>query len=81
MRKTQLVCVQQFIDAKADEIVQIFRNAPDNEKEKVITIMCEINPSNTTKYEQIRVQQNQNNPNQQSPMGGGNSGGGYNTQF
>ena len=81
--KTQLICVQHFIDAKADEIVQIFKNAPDNEKEKVISIMCEINPSNTNKYEQIRVQQNQNTPNQQnqSPMGGGNSGGGYNNQF
>ncbi|MCK9163026.1 MAG: DUF4835 family protein [Bacteroidales bacterium] len=77
--KTQLVCVQQFIDAKADEIVQIFKNAPDNEKDKVITIMSEINPSNTSKYEQIRTQQNQNTP---SGLGSPNSSGGYNnSQF
>lgn len=73
--KTQLICVQQFIDAKADEIVQIFKGAPENEKEKVISIMCEINPANTSKYEQIRAQQNQNNninQNNISPLGGNN---------
>lgn len=69
--KTQLICVQQFIDAKADEIVQIFRNAPDLDKEKVIAIMSEINPSNTSKYEQIRAQDNQNT------QGGLNTPGGY----
>ncbi|MCK9321598.1 MAG: DUF4835 family protein [Bacteroidales bacterium] len=56
--KTQLICVQQFVDAKADEIVQIFKEAPSMEKERVITIMCEINPANTNKYEQIRAAQN-----------------------
>lgn len=53
--KSQLICVQQFIDAKADEIVQIFKGAQDNEKDNVIKIMCEINPANTNKYEQIKT--------------------------
>ncbi len=59
--KTQLICVQQFVDAKADEIVQIFKGAPSMEQERVITIMTEINPANTNKYEQIRAGQNQLN--------------------
>lgn len=53
--KSQLICVQQFIDAKADEIVQIFKGAQDNEKDNVIKIMKEINPANTNKYEQIKT--------------------------
>jgi hypothetical protein len=61
--KSQLICVQQFVDAKADEIVSIFKNAPANEQDRVITIMKEINPANTTKYEQIK--QVSNNVNDQ----------------
>lgn len=53
MEKSGLVCVQQFIDAKADEIVNIYKSAPANEQNDIITLMKEINPANTTKYEQI----------------------------
>ncbi|MCH3923965.1 MAG: DUF4835 family protein [Bacteroidales bacterium] len=53
MERSGLVCVQQFIDAKADEIVNIYKGAPSNEQTQVIAIMKEINPANTTKYEQI----------------------------
>lgn len=76
--KTQLICVQQFVDAKADEIVQIFKGAPDNEKERVVAIMCEINPANTNKYEQIRTQQNQNN---NTIKNNSNSTSGYNNKY
>lgn len=51
--KSNLVAVQQFFDAKADEIVNIFKGAPENEKSRVITLLKEINPANTNKYEQI----------------------------
>ncbi|MDR0970789.1 MAG: DUF4835 family protein [Bacteroidales bacterium] len=64
--KSLLVCVQQFIDAKSDEIVQIFKGAPQTEQEKVIAIMCEINPANTNKYEQIRATQNQSSTSKNS---------------
>ncbi len=51
--KSSLVAVQQFFDAKADEIVNIFKGAPANEKSRVVDLMKEINPTNTNKYEQI----------------------------
>ncbi|MEE1097610.1 MAG: DUF4835 family protein [Bacteroidales bacterium] len=51
--KSNLVAVQQFFDAKADEIVNIFKGAPANEKSRVVDLMKEINPANTNKYEQI----------------------------
>jgi hypothetical protein len=51
--KTQLICVQQFLDAKADEIIQIFKGAQENEKTKVVSILKEINPANSNKYDQI----------------------------
>jgi hypothetical protein len=53
MEKSGLVCVQQFIEAKSDEIVNIYKSAPSNEQTDIITLMKEINPSNATKYEQI----------------------------
>ncbi len=51
--KSTLVAVQQFFDAKADEIVNIFKGAPENEKSRVVALMKEMNPSNTNKYDQI----------------------------
>lgn len=58
--KSSLIAIQQFIDAKSDEIVQIFKGAPENEKERVVKLMSEINPSNISKYEQIKKSTNQN---------------------
>ncbi|MDR1005817.1 MAG: DUF4835 family protein [Bacteroidales bacterium] len=51
--KPDLVALQQFYDAKADEIVNIFKEAPQNEQQRVVDIMKQINPSNTNKYERI----------------------------
>jgi hypothetical protein len=51
--KTNLVALQQFFDAKADEIVNIFKGAPANEQKRVAEIMKQINPTNTNKYDQI----------------------------
>ncbi len=58
--KINLICVQHFLDAKADEIINIYKGAPENEKERVIKLMSEINPVNTSRYEQIRQTNNQN---------------------
>ena len=51
--RSGLVCVTQFIEAKADEIVNIFKGAPVNEQTDIIAIMKEINPAQANKYEQI----------------------------
>ncbi|MGP1515235.1 MAG: DUF4835 family protein [Bacteroidales bacterium] len=51
--RSGLICVTQFIEAKADEIVNIFKGAPANEQTDVIAIMKQINPAQTNKYEQI----------------------------
>ena len=60
LEKINLICVQHFLDAKADEIINIYKGAPENEKERVIKLMSEINPVNTSRYEQIRQTNNQN---------------------
>lgn len=51
--RSGLVCVTQFIEAKADEIVNIYKGAPVNEQTEVIKIMKEINPTQSAKYDGI----------------------------
>lgn len=58
--KMGLVCVTQFIEAKSDEIVAIFKGAPANEQTDVIEVMKQINPTQTAKYEQINQSSMQN---------------------
>ena len=55
--RSGLICVTQFIEAKADEIVNIFKGAPANEQTDVIAIMKQINPAQSSKYEQISTAQ------------------------
>jgi hypothetical protein len=43
-----------FFEAKSDELVNIFKGAPQNEKPKVIALLSETNVSNINKYEKIR---------------------------
>ena len=45
--------LQLVFDAKADEIVNIFSESFTDEKNRVYTILAEIDPANTTKYEKI----------------------------
>jgi hypothetical protein len=45
--------VQIVIDAKSDELVNIFSEAFPEEKSRVIQILTEIDPANKTKYEKI----------------------------
>ena len=64
--KTNLVALQQFFDAKADEIVNIFKGAPANEQKRVVELMKQINPSNSSKYDQISPAQS---PSMNAPFG------------
>jgi hypothetical protein len=45
--------LQLVIDAKSDELVNIFSEAFPEEKGRVVQIMTEIDPANKTKYEKI----------------------------
>ncbi len=43
-----------FFDAKSDELVNIFSKSYPDEKNRVLTILNEVDPSNGSKYEKIR---------------------------
>lgn len=60
MERSGLICVRQFIEAKSDEIVNIYKSAPANEQTEIINLMKEINPTQTAKYEQINQNTNNN---------------------
>ena len=53
LERSGLICVRQFLEAKTDEIVNIYKSAPSNEQNEIISIMKEINPTQATKFEQI----------------------------
>lgn len=44
---------QLIMDAKRDEIINIFSGAPDNEKVIAVNILTEMDPANTSKYQKI----------------------------
>jgi len=46
---------QMIIDAKRDEIINIFRGASENEKKSVINIMKQIDAANSNKYDGINT--------------------------
>jgi hypothetical protein len=48
------VMLIMFFEAKSDELVNIFKNAPAIEKPKVVDLLSEINIANLSKYEKIR---------------------------
>lgn len=51
--KNNLFVVKSFLDAKSDEIINIYSKAPFNEKTNVVAILKEIDPANTSKYQKI----------------------------
>ena len=51
--KPGLFALKLMLDAKADEIVNIFKEANPKEKTEAINIMKEIDPANTSKYSKI----------------------------
>ncbi len=48
------VMLLMFFEAKSDELVNIYKNAPAIEKPKVVDLLSEINIANISKYEKIR---------------------------
>jgi hypothetical protein len=51
--KTGLYVVQLFMDAKKDELVNIYSQASPMDKTKAVNILKEIDPANSSKYQQI----------------------------
>ncbi|MCL2416574.1 MAG: DUF4835 family protein [Bacteroidales bacterium] len=51
--RPNLLFRQIFFDAKSDEIVNIFRVAPLDERNRLVALMRELDPSNLNKYQSI----------------------------
>ena len=45
--------LQMFFNAKADELVDLFKEAPMAEKAEIVPLLNKINPANSTTYEKI----------------------------
>jgi hypothetical protein len=45
--------LQLFFNAKADELVELFKEAPMSEKSEIVPLLNKINPANSTTYEKI----------------------------
>jgi len=54
--KNGLYIVQLFIEAKRDELINIYNQASPMDKTKAINILKEIDPANSSKYQQIMQQ-------------------------
>ncbi|MCK5730359.1 MAG: DUF4835 family protein [Draconibacterium sp.] len=52
-RKPSTYILQMFFDSKADELVNIFSKSFPDERNRVLTILNEVDPSNGNKYEKI----------------------------
>ena len=52
-RRPSTYILQMFFDAKADELVNIFSKSFPDERNRVMTILTEVDPSNGRKYEKI----------------------------
>ncbi|RYE89867.1 MAG: DUF4835 family protein, partial [Cytophagaceae bacterium] len=54
--RPQTLFVRAFFDAKADEITNIFRTAPEaQQKQQLITLMTDVDPGNLEKYQTITL--------------------------
>lgn len=54
--KSGLYIVQLFIDAKRDELINIYSQASPMDKTKAVNILKEIDPASSSKYQQIMQQ-------------------------
>lgn len=52
-RRPSLYILQVFFDAKADELVNVFTKSFPDERNRVVTILNEVDPSNGSKYQKI----------------------------
>ena len=53
-KRPSIYILQIFFDAKSDELVNIFSNSYPDERNRVLTILNEVDPSNGSKYEKIK---------------------------
>ena len=53
IQRPNSLLMQIFFNAKTDEIINIFKEAAPDEKNRVSTVLNEIDPSNSTKYQKI----------------------------
>ncbi len=51
--KPNLFLLHLFMDAKSDELVNIFSKAPVQDKRKAVNILKELDPANSSKYQKI----------------------------
>lgn len=47
------VIISSFLDAKTDELVNVFKKGTEDEKKMVLDVLTTVNPAQTTRYEQI----------------------------
>ncbi len=52
-RQPSSYLLQVFFNAKSDEVVNIFKNASDAQKQKLVPLLIKIDPGNTKKYNKI----------------------------
>tara|TARA_B100000683_G_scaffold207847_1_gene201801 strand:- start:6178 stop:7074 length:897 start_codon:yes stop_codon:yes gene_type:complete len=52
-RQPSSYLLQVFFNAKSDEVVNIFKNASSQQKEKLVPVLIKIDPGNTKKYNKI----------------------------
>lgn len=52
-RQPSSYLLQVFFNAKSDEVVNIFKNATDQQKQKLVPLLIKIDPGNTKKYNKI----------------------------
>jgi hypothetical protein len=54
--KTGLYITQLFLDAKRDELINIYTQAAPMDKTKIVNIMKDVDPANSSRYQQIMTQ-------------------------
>lgn len=54
--KTGLYITQLFLDAKRDELINIYSQAAPMDKTKIVNIMKEVDPANSSRYQQIMTE-------------------------
>ena len=52
-RRPSIYILQMFFDSKSDELVNIFSKSFPDERNRVMAILNEVDPSNGSKYEKI----------------------------
>jgi len=60
--RSRLYITQLFFDSKSSELINIFMQSFPDEQTRVIQILSECDPSNASKYEQIKKGQETTTP-------------------